>query len=96
MNTVWSEHIQGIKTLYLSRKIRFDGRFKEQYMKLFALDPEKKLKILEIGCGQRHFPRHGLFGAVRVPFRVRSAFRDPRTLGPGNRKKIKIPLHISV
>ena len=51
MNTVWSEHIQGVKTLYLSRKLRFDDLFKEQYMKLFGLDPEKKLKILEIGCG---------------------------------------------
>ena len=51
MNNIWSEHIQGIKTLYLSRKLRFDDAFFDQYDRLFHLDHDRKLKILEIGCG---------------------------------------------
>lgn len=51
MNNIWSENIQGIKTLYLSRKLRFDDFFRGQYEGLFSLDKSKKLKILEIGCG---------------------------------------------
>ena len=50
-NNVWSEHVQGIMTLYLSRKLRFDDIFFEQYKSVFRLDPEAKIKILEIGCG---------------------------------------------
>lgn len=50
-NNVWSEHVQGIMTLYLSRKLRFDDIFFEQYKSVFQLDPEAKIKILEIGCG---------------------------------------------
>lgn len=51
MNTVWSDHIQGIQTLYLSRKLRFSDAFFDQYKKAFDIDPRKELKILEIGCG---------------------------------------------
>lgn len=51
MNTIWSEHVQGIMTLFLSRKLRFDDRFFEQYKNSFALDQSAGLKILEIGCG---------------------------------------------
>lgn len=51
MNNIWSENIQGVKTLYLSRKLRFDDFFYKQYEALFSLEPDKKLKILEIGCG---------------------------------------------
>lgn len=51
MNTIWSEHVQGIMTLYLSRKLRFDDIFFEQYKNLFHLDHSSKLRILEIGCG---------------------------------------------
>ena len=51
MNTVWSDNVQGIKTLYLSRKLRFDDIFFAQYEKVFDLDKDKELKILEIGCG---------------------------------------------
>lgn len=51
MNTIWSEHVQGIGTLYLSRKLRFDDCFYEQYEDAFQLDPHAKLRILEIGCG---------------------------------------------
>lgn len=51
MNNIWSENIQGIKTLYLSRKLRFDDFFFGQYEKLFSIDKSQKLKILEIGCG---------------------------------------------
>lgn len=51
MNDSWSKYVQGPKTLYYSRKLRFDDQFADQYLKLFQLDPEKKLKILEIGCG---------------------------------------------
>ena len=51
MNNLWSEHVQGIMTLYLSRKLRFDDVFFEQYNRVFRLDTEADLKILEIGCG---------------------------------------------
>lgn len=50
-NTIWSDNIQGIKTLYLSRKLRFDDFFQRQYKEIFSLDESKKLRILEIGCG---------------------------------------------
>ena len=51
MNSVWSDHVQGVMTLYLSRKLRFDDLFLAQYDKLFNLDHSKELRILEIGCG---------------------------------------------
>ena len=51
MNNIWSGHVQGIMTLYLSRKLRFDDVFFAQYDHLFSLDHNKEMKILEIGCG---------------------------------------------
>ena len=51
MNNIWSDHIQGVMTLYLSRKLRFDDFFFTQYDRMFNLDHNKELKILEIGCG---------------------------------------------
>ena len=51
MNDIWSKYVQGTKTLYYSRKLRFDDMFAEQYKTLFELDEDKNLKILEIGCG---------------------------------------------
>ncbi|MBQ7916111.1 MAG: class I SAM-dependent methyltransferase [Firmicutes bacterium] len=51
MNITWSKYVQGINTLYYSRKLRFDDMFAPQYEPLFALDKDKPLKILEIGCG---------------------------------------------
>lgn len=51
MNVIWSKYVQGAKTLYYSRKLRFDDMFAEQYKTLFHLDKTKRLKILEIGCG---------------------------------------------
>lgn len=51
MNTIWSSYIQGINTLYYTRKLRFDDMFRKQYKALFGLEEGKKLKILEIGCG---------------------------------------------
>ncbi len=51
MNVIWSKYVQGIQTLYCSRKLRFDDRFSLQYKNFFRLDETKPLKILEIGCG---------------------------------------------
>lgn len=51
MKNLWSENIQGVLTLYLSRKLRFHDTFMKQYMDLFDLDTHKKLRILEVGCG---------------------------------------------
>ncbi|MBQ7669148.1 MAG: class I SAM-dependent methyltransferase [Clostridia bacterium] len=73
MNTLWSENVQGVMTLYLSRKLRFDDMFFEQYEKVFRLDKTKKLKILEIGCGpgalsetlRRHYPTSEIVGVDR-------------------------------
>ena len=50
MDVVWSQHIQGCMTLYASRRHRFHDRFRDRYLPLFDL-PDKKLRILEIGCG---------------------------------------------
>lgn len=51
MNDIWSRHVQGVNTLYLSRKLRFDDMFFPQYKNLFRLSPDAELNILEIGCG---------------------------------------------
>lgn len=51
MNQIWSKEIQGVKTLYFSRKLRFHSQYAQVYKNLFQLDEKKKLKILEIGCG---------------------------------------------
>jgi len=73
MNTVWSDHVQGINTLYLSRKLRFNDRFFDQYHKLFCLDRDAEMKILEIGCGpgglaealHRQYPKAEIYGIDR-------------------------------
>ncbi|MBQ4372311.1 MAG: methyltransferase domain-containing protein [Firmicutes bacterium] len=51
MNEFWSENVQGVMTLYLSRRLRFHDRFFERYRKPFGLDGTRELGILEIGCG---------------------------------------------
>ncbi len=51
MNEIWSKYVQGIQTLYCSRKIQFSDYFAKQYQELFAFDADAPLKILEIGCG---------------------------------------------
>lgn len=73
MNSVWSDNVQGVLTLYLSRKLRFDDMFFEQYLNLFNLDRDKELKILEIGCGpgalaetlHRWYPKAEIIGVDR-------------------------------
>ena len=51
MNIIWSKYVQGAKTLFYSRKLRFDDMFAEQYKALFELNEKGNIKILEIGCG---------------------------------------------
>ena len=51
MNDIWSKYVQGTKTLYYSRKLRFNDMFAEQYKRLFEVNENMNLKILEIGCG---------------------------------------------
>ena len=51
MNNIWSKYVQGTKTLYYSRKLRFNDMFAGKYKVLFDLDEDKSLRILEIGCG---------------------------------------------
>lgn len=71
MNTIWSDYIQSIDTLYLSRKLRFSDAFKEKYMNAFCIDGKKK--ILEIGCGPgalaqslaRWYPEADIIGVDR-------------------------------
>ena len=73
MNTVWSDNVQGIMTLYLSRKLRFDDMFFKEYKDIFDIDQKKKLKILEIGCGpgalaealHRWYPNADIIGIDR-------------------------------
>ena len=49
MNTVWSDCVQGVETLYLSRALRFRDALCEQYMRHFKLKGNERM--LEIGCG---------------------------------------------
>ena len=49
MNTIWSDLVQGTGTLYRSRALRFDDRFRDKYVSTFALPADAR--ILEIGCG---------------------------------------------
>ncbi len=49
MNTVWSDNVQSIDCLYLSRKLRFADRHKEAFTHFF--DIPEHANILEIGCG---------------------------------------------
>lgn len=49
MNTIWSDYVQNIGTLYLSRMLRFSDEYKEIYMGAFDIAGRKR--ILEIGCG---------------------------------------------
>lgn len=73
MNNIWSEHVQGVMTLYLSRQLRFDDRFASQYKSSFRLDADAPLKILEIGCGpgalaealRRWYPKAEITGIDR-------------------------------
>ena len=51
MNVIWSKYVQGINTLYYSRRLRFHDMFVDQYRALFDLNERIPLKILEIGCG---------------------------------------------
>ena len=51
MNVIWSKYVQGVNTLYDTRKLRFHDMFAEQYKALFDLDANHPFKILKIGCG---------------------------------------------
>lgn len=42
MNTIWSQYIQNIGTLYLSRSLRFADHFQERYMEAFEIDEKKQ------------------------------------------------------
>ena len=72
-NTDWSAHVQGVMTLYLSRKLRFDDRFFGQYQKVFGLDAAAPLRMLEVGCGpgalcealRRRYPNAEIYGVDR-------------------------------
>lgn len=73
MNTIWSDYVQGVQTLYLSRKLRFNDCFSSQYEALFAIPREKEISFLEIGCGpgafaaalHRWYPRASITGLDR-------------------------------
>lgn len=49
MNTIWSDYVQSVHTLYDSRRLRFSDRFRAQFEPLFGL-PDC-CRVLEIGCG---------------------------------------------
>ncbi|MHB1483349.1 MAG: class I SAM-dependent methyltransferase [Saccharofermentanales bacterium] len=49
MNTIWSNCLQKIGTLYKTRSLRFNDKFKSLFTDAFDMD--SKRKILEIGCG---------------------------------------------
>lgn len=51
MNEIWSKCIQGADTLYYSRRLRFDDRFRGAYAASFGNAIAEKSRILEIGCG---------------------------------------------
>ena len=49
MNTIWSTYLQGPETLYQTRALRFDDRFKDNYIHAFDINHVKS--IHEIGAG---------------------------------------------
>lgn len=51
MNTNWSDYVQGVGTLYLSRMLRFSDQHRQAYMQAFELDGARRLRMLELGCG---------------------------------------------
>ena len=73
MNTIWSDSVQGLMTLYLSRKLRFDDMFWPQYERLFRIAEKPDMRILEIGCGPgalaqalaHHYPQAHVTGIDR-------------------------------
>ena len=73
MNTDWSDHVQGINTLYTSRELRFHDLFKDRYLPIFSLPNDRPLRILEIGCGpgalaqalKRWYPQSEIVGIDR-------------------------------
>lgn len=71
MNTIWSTYVQGIRTLYYTRLLRFSDLFKDKYQEIFRIEDKKKM--LEIGCGPgalaeslaRWYPSAQVFGVDR-------------------------------
>ncbi|MCL2518616.1 MAG: class I SAM-dependent methyltransferase [Oscillospiraceae bacterium] len=71
MNTVWSTYLQKIGLLYLTRQLKFDDRFKENYIRIFNI--ENAGNILEIGAGpgaltqalHRWYPNANVIGSDR-------------------------------
>lgn len=71
MNTIWSTYLQKIETLYQTRQLRFDDRFKETYVRAFDINHTKS--ILEIGAGpgaltqalKRWYPSADVIGSDR-------------------------------
>ena len=49
VNTIWSENIQGILNLDLSREMRFRDDRKELFLNLLGL--KEGMTIVDIGCG---------------------------------------------
>lgn len=81
MNVIWSKYVQGIRTLYHTRRLRFHDLFAEQYKALFDLDASRPCKILEIGCGpgalagalHRWYPKSEITGIDRDSAFIRFA-----------------------
>lgn len=75
MNQIWSNQIQGIDTLYLSRKLRFADEYQKAFQNLFGIQDcsKESVQILEIGCGpgalaeslQRWYPKAKITGIDR-------------------------------
>ena len=72
MDTIWSQYIQGCKTLYSSRRLRFHDRFRHRFAELFTLE-DRPMRILEVGCGpgalagalHRWYPKAEILGLDR-------------------------------
>ena len=71
MNTIWSDYIQKVGTLYSSRQLRFSDLFKNQYLNAFQIHNQSRM--LEIGCGpgalcqalHRWYPQAEIIGIDR-------------------------------
>lgn len=50
-NTAWSDRVQGIDTLYYSRKLRFSEPFGPRFREAIPLTPDETGALLEVGCG---------------------------------------------
>lgn len=89
-NTVWSENIQGILNLDLSREMRFRDDRKDLYLNLFGL--KEGMTVVDIGCGPGALTRK-LSRWLGEKSRIIGIDRDIKFIDYARNKAIEQNLH---